>query len=71
MRRVGKIPSYSNDQLEVWAHDRGRVELRIVGERGGVKGTIELSDWGFGRLVNLGDMAIADPEGNHPRRVTE
>jgi hypothetical protein len=58
MRLVGKVPSYGHDEIHVYAADENRVELRIVGARGGTKGAITLSDYGVERLNNLTYQAL-------------
>jgi hypothetical protein len=60
MTLIGKVPSYGPDEIHVYAVGENRVEVRIVGERGGIRGRIELSDYGVERLNNLTYKALED-----------
>ena len=55
---LGRVPSYGDNELHVYAPAENRVEIRFVGARGGVKAAITLSDYGVQRLTELSYKAL-------------
>lgn len=61
MNLIKTIPTYTNDTLRVY-EDTGEVVVQVVGDRGSVKTSVRLSDWGADQLIKSVTRALGAGE---------